>query len=119
MAKDSPKLFGVPIADGVHKQLERRKKIVSHNGKDNNITVQEANLLKNKGGWVRLVSGINVVPDEHKEQYQWLKTYIDSFRPFGFLLIFLIVVFKTSLTSPTIAKSTLIILLIDEGSISI
>jgi len=31
MAKDSPKLFGVPIADGVHKQLERRKKIVSHN----------------------------------------------------------------------------------------
>ena len=50
MAKDSPKLFGVPIADGVHRQLERRKKIVSHNGKNDNVSVQEANLLKNRGG---------------------------------------------------------------------
>ena len=41
------------------------------------------------------------------------------FNPFCFLFIFLIADFITSLTSPTIARSTFIILFIDDGSMSI
>ena len=43
----------------------------------------------------------------------------EVFKPFCLLFILLIVDLRTSFTSPTMAKSTFIILLIEEGSISI
>lgn len=68
MAKETGKLFGVAISDGVNKQLERRKNLLSKAER----TPEELMLLSNRGAWIRLVSGINVVPKEHQERYQYL-----------------------------------------------
>lgn len=68
MSKQSGKLFGVPINDGVNKQLERRKALLSKTER----TPEELMLLSNRGAWVRLVSGINVVPKENQARYKYL-----------------------------------------------
>lgn len=73
-AKKTKKLFGVSISDGVYRQIERRKKLVSSNNK----SLQETNLLNNKGAWLRMTSGVNVVVESQQENYRWLKTYDDG-----------------------------------------
>ena len=68
MGKNTKKLFGIPISDEVNSQLNARKEVLSKSDKSPN----ELMLLSNKGAWVRLSSGINVVPEEWQESYNYL-----------------------------------------------
>ena len=68
MGKNTKKLFGIPISDEVNSQLNARKEVLSKSDKSPN----ELMLLSNKGAWVRMSSGINVVPEEWQESYNYL-----------------------------------------------
>lgn len=69
MGKETKKLFGVAISDKVNSQLESRKALLAKEEK----SAQEVMLLSNRGAWVRMTSGINVVPLEKQEDYNYLK----------------------------------------------
>ena len=59
MAKQQGKLFGVPISGGVAAQLDVRQRLKAQK----NRNAQEVMLLANQGAWVRMCSGVNVVPE--------------------------------------------------------
>jgi len=62
------KLFGIPISKEVSKQLNFRKQLLNKKER----SAEDLMVLSNKGAWVRITSGINVVPQEYQEDYNKL-----------------------------------------------
>ena len=59
------KLFGIPINSAVAAQLDKRRDLLSKPER----TPGELMVLSNKGAWIRVTSGINIIPQENQEDY--------------------------------------------------
>ena len=64
------KLFGIPINSGSLGQINKRKDLLAKPDK----SAEEMMLISNKGAWIRMASGINVVPKEYMSDYLYLST---------------------------------------------
>lgn len=63
------KLFGIPISKQVAAQLNKRRDLLSKSER----TPSELMVISNKGAWIRVTSGINVIPLEYQEDYSSLE----------------------------------------------
>jgi hypothetical protein len=59
------RLFGIPINSSVSAQLDKRRDLLSKLER----TPNELMVLSNKGAWIRVTSGINIIPQENQEDY--------------------------------------------------
>lgn len=68
------KLFGVPISDDVVKQLKIREK----NSGNNEKSISDILLDNNRGAWIQLCSGVQMLNDDVIKQKNYLKKYLSS-----------------------------------------
>mgnify|MGYP006086694455 FL=1 len=69
MAAKDKLVFGGPLNEQVQDQIQLRQNVA----KKENKTVEETSLMNNRGGWVKLTSGVNEITEEIGENYNKLR----------------------------------------------
>jgi hypothetical protein len=69
MAAKDKLIFGGPLNQEVQNQIQLRQNVA----KNENKTVEEISLMNNRGGWVKLTSGVNEITEELGENYNQLR----------------------------------------------
>ena len=74
MAAKDKLIFGGPLNQEVQNQIQLRQNVA----KNENKTVEEISLMNNRGGWVKLTSGVNEITEELGENYNQLRRDVYS-----------------------------------------
>ena len=74
MAAKDKLIFGGPLNQPVQDQIQARQNLAKTDSK----TVDQTSLMNNRGGWVKLTSGVNEITEEIDEDYNKLRRDIYS-----------------------------------------
>jgi len=74
MAAKDKLIFGGPLNQEVQNQIQLRQNVA----KNENKTVEEISLMNNRGGWVKITSGVIAITEELGENYNQLRRDVYS-----------------------------------------